>query len=183
MQAGRNSDAGKRLMTKRVATVTKRGFPMPPFSSAPGRSSRATLAGIAVSLLALALIPVATGRSDAALSVHSVQPLTRGKPLVSGRLNTVPVSYPFGFAVSLRNARADRAVLVKVTVRYKRNRQAPLVLKTTATADRGIVIVHDALRGGGMVLFAIPAQLTVAVTDRAAHVTATRQYAVIFSLA
>jgi hypothetical protein len=154
---------------------------MQPFSSARARSSRAALTGAAVLLLALALIPVATGRSDASLSVRSVQQL-QGKPFVSGRLNTVPVSHPFGFAVSLRNARADHAVLVKVTVRYKRNRQAPLVLRTTATADRGIVTVHDALRGGGMVLFAIPARLTVAVTDRAAHVTATRQYAVIFSL-
>lgn len=154
---------------------------MQPFLSAPDRSSRAT-AGLAVTLFALVLIPVATGRSDAALTVRSVQPLTQGKPLVSGRLNTVPVGHPFGFAVSLRNARPGHAVLVKITVRYKRNRQAPLVLKKTATADRGIVTVHDALRGGGMVLFAIPARLTVAVTDRAAHVTATQQYAVIFSL-
>jgi hypothetical protein len=94
----------------------------------------------------------------------------------------VPVSNPFGFAVSLRNARAGHPALVKITIRYKRNRQAPLVLRTTATAKRGVVTVPDALRGGGMVLFAIPARLTVAVTDRSAHVTATRQYAVIFSL-
>ncbi|HST15144.1 MAG TPA: hypothetical protein VLJ44_09875 [Gaiellaceae bacterium] len=111
-----------------------------------------------------------------------MQPLTRGKPLVSGRLNTVAVTQPFGFAVSLRNSRAGRTVLVKLTIRYKGNRQAPLVLKTTATAKQGSVTVHDALRGGGMVAFAVPARLTVSVTDRVAHVTATRQYAIIFAL-
>ena len=94
----------------------------------------------------------------------------------------MPVTHPFGFAVSLRNARAGRAVLVKLTIRYERNRQAPLVLQTGAAARQGSVTVNDALRGGGMVLFAIPARLTVAVTDRVAHVTATQQYAVIFSL-
>lgn len=154
---------------------------MQPFSFAFSRSSFATLAA-AASLFALALTPVATARSDAALSVGSVQPLTQGKRLVSGHLNTVPVTHPFGFVVSLRNARAGRAVLVKLTIRYKRNRQAPLVLKTTATAKHGSVTVRDALRGGGMVLFATPARLTVSVTDRVAHVTATQQYAVIFSL-
>ncbi len=155
---------------------------MQPFSSVPDRFSRAPLAGLGVLLLALALVPVATGGSNEVLAVRSVQPLTHGKPLVSGRLNTVPVSHPFGFAVSLQNARVGHPVLVRVTIRYKRDRQAPLVLKATATAKRGIVTVHDALRGDGMVLFAIPAQLTVAVTDRAAHATATQQYAVIFSL-
>jgi hypothetical protein len=155
---------------------------MQPFPFEPSRSSRAALAAAVISLLALVSIPAAAARSDTALSVRSVQPLTQGKPLVSGRLNTVPVSHPFGFTVSLQNARAGRAVLVKVTVRYKGNRQAPLVLKTTATVKRSTVTVPDALRGGGMVLFAIPARLTVSVTDRAAHVTSTQQYAVIFSL-
>ncbi len=155
---------------------------MQPFSFAFSRSLRSILAGAVIVLLALALIPVAMAGSDASLSVGSVQPLTLGKPLVSGHLNTVPVTHPFGFAVSLRDARAGRAVLVKLTIRYKRNRQAPLVLKTTAIAKHGRVTVRDALRGGGMVLFAIPARLTVSVTDRIAHVTATQQYAVIFSL-
>ncbi len=155
---------------------------MQPLPFALRRSSHATLTAAAISLLALALIPAATARSDAPLSVRSVQPITQGKRLVSGRLNTVPVTRPFGFAVSLRNARAGRAVLVKLTIRYKRNRHAPLVLKTTATAKQDTVTVRDALRGGGMVLFAIPARLTVSVTDRVAHVTATQQYAVIFSL-
>jgi len=155
---------------------------MQPFPFALSRSFCANLAVAAISLVALALIPAATARSDSALSVRAVQPLTQGKPLVSGRLNTVPVTHPFGFAVSLRNARAGRAVLVKLTIRYERNREAPLVLKTTATAKQGTVTVRDALRGGGMVAFAIPARLTVSVTDRVAHVTATRQYAIIFSL-
>ena len=152
---------------------------MQPFSFS--RSSRAPLVAVASLLVALALIPAATARGDAALSVRSVQPLT-GKRLVSARLNNVPVSHPFGFEISLHNASARRAVVVKLTIRYKGNRQGPLVLKTTATADRGIVTVRDALRGGGMVLFAIPARLTVSVTDRTAHVTATQQYAIIFSL-
>jgi hypothetical protein len=155
---------------------------MQSFSFALSRSSRATVAAAVIALLALALIPAAAAQSDAALSVRAVQPLSQKEPLVSRRLNTVPVTHPFGFAVSLRNAPATRAVLVRVTIRYKRNRQAPLVLKTTAIAKRGTVTVPDALRGSGMVLFAIPARLTVAVTDRTAHVTSTQQYAVIFSL-
>lgn len=152
---------------------------MQPF---PSRSFRPTLAAGVISLIALALIPAAAAHSDSALSVRAVQPLPHKNPLVSRRLNTVPVTHPFGFAVSLRNAPTSRAVLVRLTIRYKGNRQAPLVLKTTATAKHGTVTVPDALRGGGMVLFAIPARLTVSVTDRTAHVTRTQQYAVIFSL-
>ena len=153
------------------------------FRSRPFGVSRATLAGVAVSLVALGLIPVATGRSDAALSVRLCPAADAGKALCLRATQHRAGEPSIRFRRSpLRNASAAHAVLVKVTVRYKRNRQAPLVLKTTATADRGIVNIHDALRGGGMVLFATPARLTVAVTDRAAHVTATQQYAVIFSL-
>lgn len=156
---------------------------MQPSPFALSRSSGFAAASVGASLLALAQIPAATARSNAAVSVRSVQPLSRGKPLVSGRLNNVPVSRPFGFAVSLRNVHAGRAVLVKLVIRYKNDREPPLVLRTTATAERSTAILVDALRGRGMVMFAVPARLTVSVTDRTAHLTSTRQYAVIFSLA
>jgi len=143
---------------------------------------RAVVTLVAVAAAAVVCAHVASARSSA-LTVVRVQPLPNGKPLESGRVNVVPVRPMFGFAVAVRNdSVARRSLLVKVVVSYNRRGQSPLVLKRTVSVRPGTARVGVGRDSGIEVAFAQRARLTVRVTDRARHTTATKHYAVIFAL-
>jgi hypothetical protein len=148
-------------------------------------SFRAT-AGIAATTVLATVMAVgiaSAGTRPAAVSVGGIESLPDGKPLMSGRVNVVPVRPLFGFSVAVRNhSPARRSVLVKVVVSYNRHGQSPLVLKRPVSVRQGIATVGIGRVSGIRVLFAQRARLTVGVTDQARHTTSVRHYAVIFAL-
>jgi hypothetical protein len=124
--------------------------------------------------------PAETATSS--VSISRVQPLTGGKPLVSGYVNVIPVHLPFGFAVSLRNKSQDgRVIVVKVLVRFGRKDQPAFALKATGFVGPGRSATTRIVTKP-RIAFAQRARLTVSVSDHARHTTTVRHYAVIFSL-
>jgi hypothetical protein len=142
-----------------------------------------TVALIGVLALAAAGAQVAGARDAASsVSVSGIQALTGGKPLLSGRINTIPVHLPFGFAVSLRNKSQDgRVVVIKVRVRFERTNQPAFALKATGYLAPGRSATARMV-AKPRIAFAQRARLTVSVSDHAVHKTTVRHYAVIFAL-
>jgi len=141
---------------------------------------------IVVSLVVLAAGVASTQQAAAGaaspISLSRVQPLTGGKPLVSGYVNVIPVHLPFGFAVSMRNKSQDgHTVVVKLRVKFERSDQPTFALKAIGFLGPGGPGTFRIVSKPN-VAFAQRASLTVSVSDRATRTTTVRHYAVIFAL-
>jgi hypothetical protein len=137
---------------------------------------------LVVVAMVLAAQSAVAGAATSAISLSHVQPLAGGKPLVSGRVNVIPVRLPFGFAVFVRNKSRDgHPVVIKLRVKFERSDQPAYALRAVmflAPERSGTARIV----GKPSVAFAQRASLTVSVSDRARRTTAVRHYAVIFAL-
>ncbi len=191
MQSGRNSDAGKRLMTKRVVHAVNRGGHVSATATNCSRgdlrfvslfaSLRSAVILFAAVSVALTAATTAFAESHDQVLVRNVSSYPYGHTLSPTRLNVVVVHPGLRFTVELENkSRLKRDV--RVALRIAGAKGSKPVAQRQSIPLTPAQLVSLQFKNVGQMAFAQRQTLKITVTDAAHREVWSRSFRVIFAL-